>query len=314
MEALLHAEDEVVHQLGRRGVLAQSTLFHSKGGDAVKNFSALINTEEVRHFTGVQNVTDVLHHTLPLDLRVQEHEHNMALAEAGLLHDPLQVIVPLRHAVATSQLNSHHLKIRHVGGQARRRLAPRSANADKQTVAAAHLQHAADTINVLDEEQEHHEIHRRLSHRVEVFQLVNKHGSRRIEGLRLSVALVLVLGIVVITPEEETHVIIGDVTLAILADVRQKLVHLNPKVLLRHLADEVVEPHAVMVVHETVKDHTLNFVHPKSDHMVLRGHSIRRAHQQTLRDPAEVTEVERVVHLAGSRAQVADARLVHLAR
>lgn len=59
----------------------------------------------IHHLSSVEQVADVLQEGLHLDLCVSEEEDTVRVALRGLAHDQLEVVTPLRHAVALCNLH-----------------------------------------------------------------------------------------------------------------------------------------------------------------------------------------------------------------
>mmetsp|Transcript_5846 Transcript_5846/g.17896 ORF Transcript_5846/g.17896 Transcript_5846/m.17896 type:complete len:323 (+) Transcript_5846:1383-2351(+) len=130
--------------------------------DVLKDGHQVAGCQQVRHLVRVEQVGDVLHERLLLDLGVGKQEHNGLVGLAGGAQHAPQVVLPLGLAVRLGDLDLEELVLLHERGQPREALPPRAAEPHEQRVATGRRDHSADATHVLERKLEDDQVHRFL--------------------------------------------------------------------------------------------------------------------------------------------------------
>jgi len=73
-----------------------------------------------------------------------------------------------------------------------------------------------------------------------------------------------------------------------------------------------VELLSVLIVNETITEHSVSFSHEERDKVILARDVLVLAHKHTLNDLRQITQVEGVAALSGSGQEVMDSLLVNV--
>jgi hypothetical protein len=108
VKILLALLNEEAVELGWRSLL-QFILVFSDRTHQLHQLRLLLVREEVGHLVGIEEVVDVLHERLVLDLSVGEKEDGRLVFTARLLEDPLQILLPLGLPIGLGDLDLEYL-------------------------------------------------------------------------------------------------------------------------------------------------------------------------------------------------------------
>eukprot|EP00976_Prorocentrum_cordatum_P005192 102756-Prorocentrum_minimum.AAC.2 len=273
----------------------------------------LVHREQVGHLAAVEDVVDVLHKRLVLDLRVAEQKNGRLVLRARQPQRLLQVLLPLVDVVTLADLNLDHLHVRHEPRQPRQRLPPAAPHPGQQHVRPWLLERAAHAADVLHRVEEHGEVHGALAHAVEVGEVLLHLAD---QGVHVRHLLVKVLLVHVVPEEAPPQVLRGHLPAAA-HQVAEEVVEGGPKVLLRRGLQKAEEPASVPVVHQPVEEDAEHLVDPQPQALRarrrrLRGQAPGALQQHALHHAAHVAQVEGVVALGGRGKQLGHGGLVHL--
>jgi hypothetical protein len=114
MEEFFASLKEITKQLLWRSVRASFFIF-SWCSHKLTDISFLIGWENVRDFTGVENIVDILKETLLLDLGISEKECGRVTFATDLSHQFFDVFSPLLSSVDLLDFNLEHIEVRNLG-------------------------------------------------------------------------------------------------------------------------------------------------------------------------------------------------------
>mmetsp|Transcript_18335 Transcript_18335/g.62324 ORF Transcript_18335/g.62324 Transcript_18335/m.62324 type:complete len:262 (+) Transcript_18335:4612-5397(+) len=130
----------------------------------------LVRGEKPRDLAAVEDVVDVLEEGLLHDLCIGKEERRVLALSTCHEQHLLQVVAPLVLAIALRYLDLEQGILLEEGCESRQRLAPGAADAEQQGVTQRQTDDTADTADVLNGVEEHHELHRRVRVRVVVLE------------------------------------------------------------------------------------------------------------------------------------------------
>ena len=200
-------------------------------------------------------------------------------------------------AVRLADLDVEHLVLRHPRRDARQGLPPGAAHAHEQGVAQILANHARDATDVLRGVEEEHEVHSRLALLVVIHQLLLHNRQKRLKICHLLVRLgpLHKIGVHQFAELDDVHN-----PVLVRVEMGEDAIELQPGVSLHHLFHEIEEPHAIVVIHESIVEDAQGLVAPEANNgrKILRR---SRNHGDTLPNLAQVAHVVRVVALGRRR-------------
>ncbi len=228
----------------------------------------------------------------------------MHFALSRLPQNSLNILMPLRFRISLTDLDHEQLILTHVRGQLSQTLPAAASHPHQQRMPSRLLQNAANPRHVLDREPEHDQMHRPLIHLVILVQLVLHKPLEHIHVAHLQVALGLVLRVAKVAEHERPQVVLGDTAQALDVQIGQHRVEVLAQAGLGDLDGVLVEPLAVVVVHQAVVVDPVDLVDPEALHGVDVLAALGVAQANALNDPGEVAQVEDVVGLGGRGQKV----------
>mmetsp|Transcript_11712 Transcript_11712/g.17848 ORF Transcript_11712/g.17848 Transcript_11712/m.17848 type:complete len:936 (+) Transcript_11712:4723-7530(+) len=264
--------------------------------DSEDAFKVLVLVE-LRNIAGVQDVVDIFKHLLVDDLGINEQEGGDLGFDTGLHEAELQVVSPISHTVALHHFDLVELVVAHESRKLAQRLTSRTTDTEQQSVSLRLSKNSADSTDVVACIKEHHELHGMLTSRVEVFKVLVNLGDHDRDIFDLYIRSVFSIDALEIVTEDDSL----DIKDLVLRNI--KLLSLSQ--------EEREEYFLVLFIDHSVSEHSLVLMDPQPHDIGSSAGGLAVGRTHTLEDLGDISQVESVMRLAGSRSEPVSDTMVH---